>query len=74
MMATVIETAIEHGDTLVEQVDRLVRPGERPHVWGNPLLSVTPSSLAIHEIAIRIEALETAVHEIAVEVKSLVDD
>lgn len=61
-------------DTLVERVDELVQqPGKRPLVWGNPLLSVTPTSMAVRELAVRVEALENAVREIALEVQEFLD-
>lgn len=61
-------------DTLVERVDELVHPVERPLVWGNPLLSTTPTSLAVHDLALRVEALEAAVGEIARALQRLSDD
>ncbi len=61
--------------TLAERVDELIQsPDERPLVWGNPLLSVTPASMAIRDLAVRIVALETVVREIASEVQRLLDD
>ena len=61
-------------DTLVERVDELVQPpNERPLVWGNPILSVTPTSMAVRELAVRTEALENAVRQIAFEVQELLD-
>jgi hypothetical protein len=58
-------------DTLMERVSRLV-PGnkERPQ-WGSPLLSTTPISLAVPELAARVAALEEAVRELALEVQKL---
>lgn len=62
-------------NTLVKRVDELVhQPSERPLVWGNPLLSTTPTSMAIHDLALRIEALEEAVLEIALEAQRRLDD
>ena len=59
-------------DSLVERVDELVhQPSDRPRVWGNPLLSTTPTSIAIQDLGLRLEALEDAVREIAVEVQKL---
>ena len=52
-------------DTLIERVDKLVRAGKRP------LLSVTPTSVAVQVLAARTEALEHAVREIALEVQKL---
>ena len=50
--------------------DRLVE-----HVlWGNPLLSTTPTPLAVHDLALRVEALEAAVREIARDLQRLLDD
>jgi hypothetical protein len=61
-------------DALVERVDELLhRESERPLIWGNPLVSTTPTSMAIHDLGLRIEALEEAVREIAVEVQKLLD-
>ena len=51
--------------TLIERVDTLVQAGKQP------LLSTTPTSLAIRELLARNEALERAVREIALEVQKL---
>ena len=58
-------------DTLIERVDKLVPARNAPPEWGNPLLSTTPTSLAVRELAVRTEALEKAVREIALEVQKL---
>ena len=58
-------------DTLMVRVDNLVRVCDAPPEWGSPLLSTTPTSLAIRELAARTEALEKAVREIALEVQKL---
>jgi sigma54-dependent transcription regulator len=55
-------------DTLIERVDRLV------HASKQPLLSTTPTSVAISELALRIEALERAMREIALEVQRVSGD
>ena len=52
-------------DTLIERVDRLVESSR------DPLLSITPTSVAIRELAERTEALERALREIAREVQML---
>jgi hypothetical protein len=39
--------------------------------WGSASLSTTPTSLAVQDLAARVEALETAVREIAREVQQL---
>jgi hypothetical protein len=57
-------------DTLMERVATLVPPS-RQLEWGNPLLSTTPTSLAIRELALRVEALENALREVALEVQNL---
>ncbi len=57
-------------DTLIERVDKLVKAGKVPQ-WGSPHLSVTPTSVAIRQLAVQIEALENAVREIALEVQRL---
>jgi hypothetical protein len=53
-------------DTLIERVDKLVRGKE-------PLLSTTPTSVAVRELGFRTEALENAVREIALEVQKLAE-
>jgi len=59
-------------DTLMKRVDKLVQAGTgAPREWGSPLLSVTPPSIAIRELAAEIEALKSAVREIALEVQKL---
>jgi hypothetical protein len=58
-------------DTLMERVNNLVHARDTPPEWGNPLLSTTPTSLAVRELAVRTEALESAVREIALEVQKL---
>jgi hypothetical protein len=58
-------------DTLVERVDKLVHASKSPPEWGSPHLSVTPTSIAIRELAAEVEALENAVREIALEVQKL---
>jgi hypothetical protein len=52
-------------DTLLERVDKLVQADREP------ILSTTPLSAAVGEIAARTEALEKAVREIALEVQKL---
>ena len=52
-------------DTLIERVDSLIEAG------AEPLLTTTPTSVAIRELAGRIEALQDAVREIAREVQEL---
>jgi hypothetical protein len=68
------ETLIERVDkthTLIERVDKLVQAGRAPREWGSPLLSTTPTSLAVQELAAQVEALENAMREIALEVQKL---
>ncbi len=60
-------------DTLMKRVNKLL-PARPARKWGNPLLSTTPSSIAIQELAKRTEELENAVREIALEVQRLSDD
>ena len=52
-------------NTLIERVDKLVRAGK------GTLLSTTPSSDVLRELAARTEALERAVREIALEVEKI---
>jgi hypothetical protein len=61
-------------DTLTERVERLVHPSKRALEWGHPLLSTTPTRVAIHDLALRIEALEHAVRELALEVQKFHDE
>ena len=60
-------------DTLMERVEKLVPPTKPPLEWGHPLVSTTPTSVAIRELALRIETLENALREIALEVSKLSD-
>jgi hypothetical protein len=60
-------------ETLIDRVDALVAPDRRPVLWGNPLLSTTPTSIAIRDLAERMEALEKALREVALEVQQLLD-
>jgi hypothetical protein len=52
-------------ETLLERVDKLVEGNKAP------LLSTTPTSVAVWELAARIGALEEALREIALEVQKL---
>jgi hypothetical protein len=58
-------------ETLMERVAELLPARNAPPEWGNPLLSTTPTPIAIRELAVRTEALENAVREIALEVQKL---
>ena len=59
-------------DTLIERVDKLVQASKAaPPEWGSPLLSTTPTSVAVQELAAQVVALEKAVREIALEVQKL---
>ena len=60
-------------DTLMDRVAQLVPAPNASPGWGSPLLSTTPTPLAIRELAVRTEALEKAVREIALEVQKLSD-
>jgi len=51
--------------TLLERVDKLVKAS------AEPILSTTPVSVAVGELAARTEALEKAIREIALEVQKL---
>jgi hypothetical protein len=55
---------------LVERVQALVKTDE-PVRWGSPLLSTTPTSMAIHHLAVHQAAGEKALLEIALEVQRL---
>ena len=59
-------------DTFAEAVDHLIHmAGKRRAVWGNPLLSSTPTSMAIRDLAERTEVLEEVVREMALELQRL---
>jgi hypothetical protein len=58
-------------DNLIERVDTLIQASKAPREWGSPLLSTTPTSFAVRELAMQVEALENAVREIASEVQKL---
>lgn len=58
-------------ETLIERVDELVQASTAPPEWGSPHLSMTPTSIAIRELAKEIVALQSAVREIALEVQKL---
>lgn len=52
-------------DTLIERVNSLVEADREP------LLTTTPTSVVIRELAARLEALESAMREIALEVQEI---
>jgi hypothetical protein len=52
-------------ETLIERVHQLVQANKQP------LLSTTPTTEAIGELAARTDALEKAIREIALEVQKL---
>jgi len=58
-------------DTLMERVDKLVQASKATPEWGSPLLSTTPTSVAVQELAAQVEALGSALREIALEVQKL---
>jgi hypothetical protein len=60
-------------DTLIERVDRLIQANSAPLGWGSPHLSVTPTSLAVSQLAAEIASLQEAVREIALEIQKLSD-
>ena len=73
-METSTDTLIERVDTtdlLIERVEKLIQFSKAPLEWGNPLLSTTPTPLAVRELAAQVEALANAVREIALEVQKL---
>ena len=57
-------------DSLTDRVERLLHPS-KPLEWGHPLVSTTPTSVAIDDLTRRTEALENALREIALEVQKL---
>jgi hypothetical protein len=56
--------------TLVERVQALVKPDEAIQ-WGHPLLSTTPTSMAINHLAIHQAATEKALLELTLEVQRM---
>ena len=58
-------------ETLGKRVNELVSPSKTAPEWGSPLLSTTPTPIAIQELARQLEALKDAVREIALEVQKL---
>ena len=56
--------------TLVERVQALVKTDE-PVQWGHPLLSTTPTSLAINHLAMHQAATEKALLEVALAVERM---
>ncbi|MGZ4289201.1 MAG: hypothetical protein ACXVQQ_03900 [Gaiellaceae bacterium] len=58
--------------TLAERVEALIQlhhPADA--TWGSPHAATTPLSLAVHNLAAEVAALENAVREIALEVERL---
>ena len=61
--------------TLADRVNQLIHvASKRPRVWGNPLVSTTPVSIAIRDLAERTEVLEEAVREISLRLDRLEDE
>jgi hypothetical protein len=54
-------------------VKSLLHPS-KPLEWGHPLVSTTPTSVAIDELTRRTEALENALREVALAVQKLSDE
>ncbi len=61
--------ALEH--TLAERVEALIESRNVGTEWGSPHLSATPISIAIHNLAEEVTALQDAVREIALEVQRI---
>jgi hypothetical protein len=59
-------------NSLADRLERLLHPS-KPLEWGHPLVSTTPTSVAIDELTRRTEALENALREVALEVQKLSD-
>jgi hypothetical protein len=57
--------------TLMNRVSRLLPATDAQPEWGSASLSTTPTSLAIRDLAARVEALENALREIAKDVHQL---
>jgi hypothetical protein len=60
-------------DALMQRVDRLAHP-EKTLEWGDPLLTSTPASIAIHQLAVRTQALTVAVRDLALELETLASE
>ena len=56
---------------LMNRVSRLLPAPDAQPKWGSASLSTTPTSLAIQDLAARVEAVEDALREIAMEVQQL---
>jgi hypothetical protein len=57
--------------TLMNRVSHLLPATDAKPEWGSASLSTTPSTLAIQDLAARVEALENALREIARELQQL---
>ena len=57
--------------TLVERVQAFVQNDDDPIEWGSPLLSTTPTPVAIRQLAVQLAGAEKALREIALEVEEM---
>jgi hypothetical protein len=57
--------------TLVERVQAFVQNDDDPIEWGSPLLSTTPTPVAIRQLAVQLAGAEKALQEIALEVEEM---
>jgi hypothetical protein len=55
--------------TLVERVQASIQASEAPVEWGSPLLSTTPTPIAMQELALQLASVEKALGEVALEVQ-----
>jgi hypothetical protein len=60
--------------TLVERVQAFVQNDDSPIEWGSPLLSTTPTPVAIRQLAVQLASAEQALREIALEVQKLASE
>jgi hypothetical protein len=70
-MTDTLIARVDKTGTLTERVHKLIEAGKTPLEWGSPLLSTTPTSFAVRELAVQLAALENAVREIASELQKL---
>jgi hypothetical protein len=60
--------------TLVERVQAFVNNDDAPVEWGSPLLSTTPTPVAIRQLAAQLAGVEQALRAIALEVEKLASE
>jgi hypothetical protein len=59
---------------LTERVQSSIQGSDAPIEWGSPLLSTTPTPVAIQQLALQVARAEKALGEIALEVQAIARD